>query len=197
MPDRADRRERILDAALGLMATRGPDGLTLRALGEEAGLHNSSLFHHFRGKKDLHDALAERVIAPLFPRFERLLKDDPPHLDGLASVLEHAMVRWDERPAEAAYLARALAAGPEDPLRGGRESLESRLLRPVWEWLVRARRAGVTRPVSPGPTTLRIFGLVLLEPAHAAAAGERALPPARGARRRELDAWLHAMLAAR
>ena len=46
-------RERILRCATELLAEGGPGALTLRTVGKRVGLHNSSLFHHFPGKRDL------------------------------------------------------------------------------------------------------------------------------------------------
>ena len=46
-------RERILRCATELLAEGGPAALTLRTVGKRVGLHNSSIFHHFPGKRDI------------------------------------------------------------------------------------------------------------------------------------------------
>jgi AcrR family transcriptional regulator len=43
-------RDRIVAAARRLFAERGFEGVTLRLIGQEIGLHNSSLIHHFANK---------------------------------------------------------------------------------------------------------------------------------------------------
>ena len=65
-------RDRIVAAARRLFAERGFEGVTLRLIGQEVGLHNSSLMHHFANKREiLATALAQvadeqiALIAPL------------------------------------------------------------------------------------------------------------------------------------
>src|SRR5262245_12886111 len=70
---RGDRsRERILTRAIKLFADHGFDAMTVRQLGEAAGLDNSSLYRHFPSKTALIDAVLDRVagdamavVAPL------------------------------------------------------------------------------------------------------------------------------------
>jgi AcrR family transcriptional regulator len=183
-------RERILDAALDLLAERGPAGPSLRALGARAGLHNSSLFHHFPGKDAILDGVAERVIGAAAARLLPLRADDPPRLESLAGALGDLAERWSERPAEAAHLLRLLATAGAPT----RQRVTDEVLTPLAEWIARARAAGAVGAVRPGPATLRILGAVLLESAWPAP-GATGLPPARRARRRELARWVGAVLA--
>ena len=82
-----DTRERILDEALSLMATRGADATGMRAVADACGLNVAALYYHFPSKAALLRAvIAERhyelllQIAPIDPhagttqeRMERLL----------------------------------------------------------------------------------------------------------------------------
>ena len=92
-------------------------------------------------------------------------------------------------------LIQALASGGAGSFGAARERATRALLGPVWQWLLRARDAGVIRRVRPQPTTLQLLGLVLLEPAWTPAEGPAGLRPPTRARRRELDAWVRAALA--
>jgi len=187
-------RDRILDAALRLFSRGGASAGSLRAIGAEAGLHNSSLFHHFAGKRAIHDALGERVIGEAASRLALLESDDPPGLDGLIAVLGDLAEGFSARPPDAAFLLSVLVSGDAGALAGARARAERDLLAPIWSWVVRARDAGAIRRVRPQPTTLQLMGLILLEPAWGAQAGGAGLRPAARARRREIDAWVRGAL---
>jgi AcrR family transcriptional regulator len=54
--------EAVVDAALALIAERGLDGLSMRALGEQLGIEAMSLYHWFASKDRLLDAVADRLL---------------------------------------------------------------------------------------------------------------------------------------
>ena len=54
--------EAVVDAALALIAKRGLDGLSMRALGEQLGVEAMSLYHWFASKDRLLDAVADRLL---------------------------------------------------------------------------------------------------------------------------------------
>jgi len=54
--------ETVVDAALALIAERGLDGLSMRALGERLGVEAMSLYHWFASKDRLLDAVADRLL---------------------------------------------------------------------------------------------------------------------------------------
>jgi AcrR family transcriptional regulator len=56
-------RERIVDAALGLMDTDGLEAVTMRRVAREVGVEAMSLYHHVRDKDDLLQAVCDRVMA--------------------------------------------------------------------------------------------------------------------------------------
>lgn len=58
----AIERDKILDAALELLAETGLDGLTTRKLAERLGVQQPALYWHFKNKGDLLDALNERIL---------------------------------------------------------------------------------------------------------------------------------------
>ena len=55
--------ETVVDAGLALIAERGVDGLSMRALGEQLGVEAMSLYHWFASKDRLLDAVADRLLA--------------------------------------------------------------------------------------------------------------------------------------
>lgn len=56
-------RERIVEAAVALVARRGAEHLTVRALGEALGCDPSALYRHFRNVDDLHRAVGDHFLA--------------------------------------------------------------------------------------------------------------------------------------
>ena len=59
-------RDAILDAAERRFAERGFAGVSMREIAAEAGLKNqASLYHHFRHKRALYEAVLSRGIAPI------------------------------------------------------------------------------------------------------------------------------------
>ena len=55
-------RTRLLDAALDLLAERGPDGVTLRALTDAADANVAAVSYHFGSLQSLCDAAVERAL---------------------------------------------------------------------------------------------------------------------------------------
>jgi AcrR family transcriptional regulator len=49
----ADQRRRILEAALGLMATHGASGTSMRSVAAGCGCNVATLYHYFPSKRDL------------------------------------------------------------------------------------------------------------------------------------------------
>ena len=59
-------RERILDAAEALFASRGFEGAAMRDIAADANLNPASLYNHFASKQALFEAVLERGLRPLF-----------------------------------------------------------------------------------------------------------------------------------
>ena len=60
--DSAPTRAAILDAASRLLEDSGPEAVTLRAVGEAAGVSRSAPYRHYADKAALMRALAERAL---------------------------------------------------------------------------------------------------------------------------------------
>jgi AcrR family transcriptional regulator len=77
-------RERIVLAALALVARDGLEALTMRRLGAELGREAMSLYHFFPSKQHLVDALVDHAIASVeFPR------DDVEPLERMRRVMRN------------------------------------------------------------------------------------------------------------
>jgi AcrR family transcriptional regulator len=61
------RQPEILDAALAVVAERGIDGLSMRAVAHRLGLTPMALYGYFRSKDELLDAVLGRLLAEIPP----------------------------------------------------------------------------------------------------------------------------------
>src|SRR5437763_11034000 len=64
---RRNRRDEILEIAVGLFASRGYHGVSMDDIGAAAGVTGPTLYHHFAGKEAM-------LVAALAPVSERLLE---------------------------------------------------------------------------------------------------------------------------
>ncbi|MFH1764625.1 MAG: TetR/AcrR family transcriptional regulator [Gemmatimonadota bacterium] len=76
MNRRKDTRQRLIDAGRKLIATRGFEGTSVRALTEEAGANLGAVTYHFGSKEKLYQAVLEEVVAP-FRQQVQMLRDMP------------------------------------------------------------------------------------------------------------------------
>lgn len=58
--DAEERRNEILDATDELIAQKGVDGTSTKDILEKVGIARGTLYHHFKSKEDIMDALIER-----------------------------------------------------------------------------------------------------------------------------------------
>ncbi len=57
------RRDEVLATALALLDDVGLDAITIRRLAERLGLQPGALYRHFTSKRELLDAMVERIVA--------------------------------------------------------------------------------------------------------------------------------------
>lgn len=77
----AQRREQLLDTAVGLFAEKGFAGATTAELAKAAGVTEPIIYRHFVSKKDLFVAVIDRTSELVTQTWERQLKTarDPAH----------------------------------------------------------------------------------------------------------------------
>ncbi len=124
----------ILDAAEQRFADRGFEGTSMRDIATDAGLKNqASLYHYFRNKQQLYEAVLRRGVDTLTPLWQgagetiSAQTDAVQRADGVAAHLDGVLDYLAEHP----HLARLIErAGLEDDrdVRGA----VSRLLRPLY-----------------------------------------------------------------
>lgn len=83
-------KERILYAALDLIAEKGYDGVGVDLIAENAGLKGPSLYRHYKGKEDIFNSLIDLVISHYEEGFG--LKNNPGDIpESMDELIENAM----------------------------------------------------------------------------------------------------------
>ncbi|MFW5926011.1 MAG: TetR/AcrR family transcriptional regulator [Myxococcota bacterium] len=196
-------RDRIHDAALELFAERGYDGVGLQAIADAAGLHKSSLFHHYRSKLVLAHEVYGRVLEGVLACIEPLAKRREPALEHLLAAAETLVDHFCDRPQTARMLLSFSAAPMDSDLRQpvDADHPEVRFYQTVWDWLERAKAAGAVRTdLNVRQAIFNLVGLVIFYPAMATPDNPLSGPDpfsskARRIRKQELRHTLHGMFA--
>ena len=85
-------KERILYAALNLIAEKGYDGVGVDLIAENAGLKGPSLYRHYKGKEDIFNSLMDLVASHYKEGFG--LKKEPEEVpESMDELMENAMRR--------------------------------------------------------------------------------------------------------
>ncbi len=98
LPESESTRERILDVAERLFASKGLAGTAVRDIAREAGLTAPSLYNHFEGKQALYEAVLIRGVQPLFDMIAGLAKMEPNDAhtgEILDQIVDHLAARPD------------------------------------------------------------------------------------------------------
>ncbi|MGH8331190.1 MAG: TetR/AcrR family transcriptional regulator [Pseudomonas fluorescens] len=88
-------RDRLLDVALELFATRGYQAIGLRDLASELGLHAGSLYNHIENKQCLLFELIEGALTDLLADTKRRMRGARSHQDRLHRFV-HAFVAFNQ-----------------------------------------------------------------------------------------------------
>jgi AcrR family transcriptional regulator len=153
-PSTAGTRQRLVDAAIALVADGGEDALTLRALGERCGLSRQAPYRHFEDKDSLLRAMAAGGFRELTVRMGDAAGPRPRAGGGGGAGLRramHAYVDWAlANPAWYRLTFQNRAVTPASK-RIDPELTEAAhgLLALVTELVVAAQRTGKMPPGSP------------------------------------------------
>ncbi len=162
MAQRGSTRERILDAAEGLLARRGLGATSIRLITATAGVNLAAVNYHFGTKEALVEAVFQRRLTPLnAERLRRLaaLPEDPPRvrpiLDAFLGPALEMLASGDERDRQ---FIRLLGRSHADT-DGGTDRFMDRLYEPV----LRRFKAALARALpelSPAELTWRLHFVV-------------------------------------
>ena len=117
-------REQILAAGERLFAERGYDGVSMRDIVAETALRNqASLYHHFRNKRALYEAVLKRGLEQVLSLMPERHAETPAEID---ANVDHLVDYLSEHPHLALLIQRATLDGSRTLRR-----LLNGLLRPL------------------------------------------------------------------
>ncbi len=129
-------RDRILDAALEVFSERGFDGATVRQIAAKVGVTDPALYAHFKGKKEIFEALMCEAGPELFATVaggERLSQLAP--RTAIPEAFSAIVDAWTT-PRARAFISLIMRMGP-DGIGTALKDVSARL-RPVFlEWQAR------------------------------------------------------------
>jgi AcrR family transcriptional regulator len=113
-------RTRLMDAALDLLAERGEDGVTLRAVTDAAGANVAAVSYHFGSLRSLLDASVEHALERYLDAQEEALSDLGPEstLEELAAAFARPMIRALSTGGRDLDVMRIVARAGIDPPEG-------------------------------------------------------------------------------
>ncbi|GAA1571312.1 TetR/AcrR family transcriptional regulator [Kribbella sancticallisti] len=107
------RREQLLEAALGIVRTRGADGLTLVTLAEAAGVSRPIVYDHFGTRAGLLIELYRRLDERHQAAVVEALRTAAPSADAVARVMSTAYFACATDMPEFTAISAALKGNPE------------------------------------------------------------------------------------
>jgi len=148
-------RDVILDAAERRFADRGFAGVSVREIAAEAGLKNqASLYHHFRDKRALYEAVLARGITPIIALVAEGGKSGAAG-QGTEATLDRVLDYLEQHPSLPRLIKRA---GLDDSLY--LRTTIGKLLRPLWAQGLDAIQAGPWEPNQLPHLALGLYHLI-------------------------------------
>lgn len=167
-------REHILRVAIEELADHGYPGMSLQVVADRLGLRKSSLFYHFKDKRDLATTAYLEVTEDMARLVAQLDTTGPPSLDQVRALVDSCVSYTASHPARA-RLGMRLFVDRTSAIRNVRSDDQGdplvRSIGSMSQWLSRARDAGVIRNVDVGNAMLQLFSALLFYPSVAGDVG--------------------------
>lgn len=121
-----DARDRIVEAALTVFASRGYDGATTREIAKEAGVSSGLIHHHFKDKDSLWHLVGTRISEEFV---EAITTSTDPALKGTAEGLRQMMAAymnyWREHPRALRFQLWRVLGAPKNERKARSEHLNN------------------------------------------------------------------------
>ena len=167
-PDGLRSRLRIIEVAIEELADHGYPGMSLQVVANRMELRKSSLFYHFKDKRDLATTAFLAVTEDMAGLLSALDGPAPPHMDQLRELISTCVAYTRDNRARA-RLGMRLFVDRTSAIRNvqpdDRDDPLVRSFLSLAGWLGRAREAGVIRAVDVGNAMMQIFSALLFYPA--------------------------------
>ena len=111
----SNSRDKILDAAADLLATRGVTQLTIQATADAVGITKAGLIYHFKTRDDLLTALVERMVADLDGQVGVPAPNDAKPLSPRATMAELTSFTFDMPASQKQLMTNMLGAASAHP----------------------------------------------------------------------------------
>lgn len=102
-------RDRLVTAAIDVIAARGPAGASLSQIAKQAGVSKALVLYHFSGKDELLTAALETVLGELVGAVGRAVDEAPTPAEAVFAYARSMAAHMAERPGHARVLAEMLA----------------------------------------------------------------------------------------
>ncbi len=158
----ATLRQDILDAALAVFTVQGYDGTTVADIRSRAGVSNGAVFHHFKSKEAIAEALYVAGIASFQAGLTAILERRPASAEaGLRAAVGHHLT-WNETHRDLAGFMYGRGRPGWEPVQGEAVGQLNRdVTQRIRAWLDPFIERGEVRPVSTTVLAACVFG-----PAH-------------------------------
>jgi TetR/AcrR family transcriptional regulator, fatty acid metabolism regulator protein len=108
----ADKRKRILDAAIRVFAEHGYHGARVGDIAEDAGVAHGLLYHYFASKDDVLRTIFVENWGALIARFRAVETSDEPAPEKLEGIAKILLRTWRNDPALVTVMVREVARSP-------------------------------------------------------------------------------------
>ena len=105
----ADKRTRILDAAVRVFAERGYHGARVGDIAEDAGVAHGLLYHYFASKDEVLRTIFVENWGQLLARFRAVEASHEPAAEKLAGIAKILLRTWRNDPALVTVMVREVA----------------------------------------------------------------------------------------
>jgi TetR/AcrR family transcriptional regulator, fatty acid metabolism regulator protein len=153
-----DKRRQLLDAAVRVFARKGFHASRVGDIAEEAGVAHGLLYHYFKSKDQVLDAVFQENWSILVARIESVEETDEPAGDQLRHIAAIVLRTWLHLPDVVRVVIQEFGRSPELPERIGELTLPIDVLQRV---IARGVERGEFRQdIDPGFAATVVYGSI-------------------------------------
>lgn len=101
-----ETRQRLLEAALELMADKGMEGVAINEITEKADVGFGSFYNHFESKEAIYDAVTDWVFESFADALDRMQREVADSAEVISISIRHTLLRARREPVWGRFLLR-------------------------------------------------------------------------------------------